>query len=391
LSIVRFSEGISKETYHRLNQFALKTESQIKKKMNLHKRYEELYKAVLSGDYQEYLKVAKRRLLIAGYDLKFVSPLVPYLSKGYAVLVDEWVDHNAHNIRQSKRCAQWADIIWCEWLLGNAVFYSSRKNKNQRLVIRAHRFEVEREFGGQVDFSKVDTVFAVSYYFFELFMNRFSIPREKMRLLPNYVEESIYTTQKSEDFRFNIGLVGILPRRKGFKKALELIIKLRESDERFKLYLMGKRPEEVSWICNNPDEADYYRSCNNFIIENQLTDAVIYKGHKERTELYRDIGYVLSLSGWEDRPESFHLAPAEGACSGSMGLILRWPGVEYIYPDDVVFDTLDEMAEQIIKASKDESYFNEKSLSLRDYVLERYRIEKFLQTLSNYLKQLFLA
>ena len=391
LSIVRFSEGISGETYRRLNQFALKTEAQIKKKMNLHKRYEELYKTILAGDYEEYLEAAKCRILIAGYDLKFALPLIPYLSKEYVVRVDEWVDHNTHSKKQSKACVQWADIIWCEWLLGNAVFYSMQKNKNQRLVIRAHGFEIEREFGEHIDFSKVDMIFAVSYYYFELFMNRFSIPREKMRLLPNYVEDSIYSTQKSENFRFHIGLVGILPKRKGLRKALELMIKLRKSDKRFKLYLMGKRPEEVTWICNSSDEVDYYEGCNRFVIENQLTDVVIYEGHKERTELYKDIGYALSLSDYEDRPESFHLAPAEGACSGAMGLILRWPGVEYIYPGDVIVDNLDQMAKQIIKASRDESYFNEKSLALQKYVLERYGVEKFMKTLNNYLKQLFLT
>jgi glycosyltransferase involved in cell wall biosynthesis len=144
LSIVRFSDGISQETYRRLNQFALKTQAKIRNKMSLQKRYDELYKGILSGDYKEYLKVAKRRLLICGYDLKFVSPLVPYLSKEYEVQVDEWLGHNAHNKKQSESSAEWADIIWCEWLLGNAVFYSKWKNKDQRLIIRAHGFEVER-------------------------------------------------------------------------------------------------------------------------------------------------------------------------------------------------------------------------------------------------------
>lgn len=391
LSIVRFSEGISEKTYQRLNQFAIKTQLKIKKKMSLHKRYDELYREILSGDYKKYLEVAKRRILICGYDLKFISSLVPYLSKEYVVQVDKWVDHNVHNRRKSKAFAQWADIIWCEWLLGNAVFYSKWKNKNQRLVIRAHGFEVERDFGDDVDFSKVEMVFAVSYYYFEMFMNRFSIPRGKMRLLPNYVENSIYLTQKSEGYRFHVGLVGILPKRKGLKKALELIVKLRESDKRFRLYLMGKRPEEVSWICNSPSDVEYYDSCNNFIAENKLTDIVNFEGHKERAELYRDIGYVLSLSDYEERPESFHLAPAEGACSGSMGLILRWPGVEYIYPKDVVYDSLDEVIKQIIKASKDEHYFSEKVLTLQNYIVERYGIEKVMQILNNYLKQLFLT
>ena len=390
ISIVRFSNGIQEDTFNRLHKFATSVKGLIKGKMNLHKRYEELYEAILSGDYLKYLHTAKRRILINGYDLKFVMPLVPYLEKNYNVQVDEWTGHATHDKKKSEKLSNWADIFWCEWLLGNAVFYSNHKNNSQRLIIRAHRFELEREFGHQVDLSKVEIVFAVSYYYFEKFSEQFVIPRNKMRLLPNYVEDSIYSTKKSPDARFHIGLVGVLPKRKGLLKALELLLKLRKKDERFKLYLMGKSPSEVSWIANNPSESDYYKNCDNFIADNNLSEAVIYGGYKDRSELYNDIGYVLSLSDYEDRPESFHLAPAEGACAGSMGLILRWPGVEYIYPEAVVFDSLDGIFEQIIIASSDDDIFRERVNNLRSFVLKQYSIDNFLKIANAYLKQIFL-
>ena len=389
-SIIRFSNGIQEETYHRLHQFTTSIKGKIKGKMNLHKRYEELYQAILSGNYAKYLDTAKRRLLINGYDLKFVLPLVPYFEKNYNVVIDEWTGHATHDKKKSEQLCNWADIFWCEWLLGNAVFYASHKNVNQRLIVRAHRFELEREFGYQLDLSKADMVFAVSYYYFEKFAQQFSIPRSKMRLLPNYVEEAIYSTKKSPDFRFHIGLVGILPKRKGVHKALELLLKLKEEDHRFKLYLMGKRPSEVSWINNNPSESDYYKSCASFITDNNLTESVVYGGYKGRSELYDDIGYVLSLSDYEDRPESFHLSLAEGACAGSTGLILRWPGVEYIYPRDIVFDSLDDIAQQILVMSTDDVAFEKRSNSLKNFILEQYRIDKFLKIVDIYLKQIFM-
>jgi len=390
ISIVRFSKGISEETYNRLHHFAQTTRRSISGKMSLHKRYDELYQAILSGDYNNYINVAKRRLLINGYDLKFVLPLIPYLEKDFNVQVDEWTGHNVHNKKISEQLANWTDIFWCEWLLGNSVFYANKKNGNQRLFIRAHGFEVEREFGREIDLSKVDIISAVSFYYFELFSKQFSIPRNKMRLLPNYVEEAIYSTEKSPDSRYNIGLVGALPWRKGLYTALELLLKLRSSEPKFKLYVMGKQPSEVSWIKNNPTEQEYYNKCDNFIRNNNLTEAVIYGGYRERSELYKDIGYVLSLSSSEGRPESFHLAPAEGACAGSMGLILRWLGAEYIYPEDVIFESLDDIYIEILKTSQNESYFLEKVTFLRDFVLESYQIDKFLDILDSYMKQLFL-
>jgi len=390
ISIVRFSTGISEGTYSRLYNFTTITRASVRGKMNLHSRYDELYQAILSGNYKHYLDVAKRRLLIAGYDLKFVLPLIPYLSIDFNVKVDEWTGHNAHDKKQSQNCVKWADIIWCEWLLGNAVYYAEHKNDNQCMVVRCHRFEVERDFGNQVDLSKVDMSFAVSYFYFELFLNSFSIPREKMRLLPNYVEDSIYSTVKSPDAKFNIGLVGSLPRRKGLYRALELLLMLRKKEPRFKLYVMGQQAKYVPWIRNNPSEFEYYENCEKFIDGNDLSDAVVYGGFVERENLYKDIGYVLSLSDDEDIPESFHLAPAEGVCTGSMALILRWRGAEYIYPDTFIFETLEDMATEILRASVDDVYFTEKSTVLRDFVLERYGLDKFLQTLDGYMRQLFL-
>lgn len=387
-SIVRFSNGISVRTYRRLHSFCLSTKAVIHDKMNLHKRYEELYHAILEGDYQEFMNEMKLRLLIAGYDLKFILPVIPYLTNDYHIRVDEWTGHNIHDKKQSEECSAWADIIWCEWLLGNAVFYSKLKNNNQRFIIRAHRFEFGREFGKQLDYTKVDFVIAVSYYYFEQFAERFSIPREKMRLLPNYVEDIIYSTKKSSESRFHIGLAGILPARKGFRRGLELLVKLKEKDARFKLYVMGNRFEDTPWLQKIPAERDYYSDCEVFIRDNDLSDAVVYGGYVEREKLYNDIGYVLSLSDPEF-PESFHLAPAEGACASSIGLLLRWPGVEYIYPKDVIFDSLDEMAAHILRAASDDNFFADRATYLRDYVVKNYRIDRFLEIIARYLKQLF--
>jgi len=390
ISTVRFSTGLAEETFGRLHAFALLNQKIISGKMNLHERYEELYQAILKGDYPNYLGVAKCRLLINGYDLKFVLPLVPYLERIYNVKVDEWTGHNTHDKKRSEKLAKWADIFWCEWLLGNAVFYSKLKNKNQRICVRCHRFEIERDFGSQIDLSNVDMFLTVSFFYFELFSQRFSLPREIIRLLPNYVEESIYNTEKSENAKYHIGLIGSLPKRKGLHKALKLLLMLREKEPRFTLFVMGQQAKDVSWIRNNPSEFEYYENCDKLVSENNLSDAVVYGGFIERSQVYRDIGYVLSLSDDEVIPESFHLAPAEGACAGSMGLLLKWRGVEFIYPNEFIFDSLEDMANEILRASSDEDYFEEKSSKFRDFILENYSMGKFLTNLNGYVKQLFL-
>lgn len=388
ISIVRYSASIERDTYNRLHQFACETKAAISGKMNLHSRYRELYNAILSGNYEEYQRQAKTRLLINGYDLKFILPVIPYL-EGYEIKVDEWTGHNSHDKNKSKKMAEWADIIWCEWLLGNAVFYSKIKNNNQRLIIRAHRFEITRDFGFCVDYSKVDMVITVGYYYLEQFAKQFEIPKAKMRLLPNYVENDIYSTDKQLDSNFHIGLVGILPKRKGFYKGLSILKILRERDDRFKLYVMGQRPSQVSWIQNNPTEAEYYNRCDKYIEENKLSTSVIYGGYVSRDKLYENIGYVLSLSD-DEAPESFHLAPAEGACTGSIGLLLKWPGVEYIYPETALFSSVEEITETIFECSQNTDLFKLKNEELQGFVMKNYNMVRFLENIKRYLKQLYL-
>lgn len=99
------------------------------------------------------------------------------------------------------------------------------------------------------------------------------------------------------------------------------------------------------------------------------------------------MGIVLSLSVSEGIPESFHLAPAEGACAGCAGLLLDWPGVEYIYPADVICAGLQEIKERILKMADDPAIYEAERKLLREYVEEHYGIERFLERLNRYLLQ----
>ncbi len=389
ISIVRYSNGISEQCFKKLSDFAKITEKYTNGTMNLSKRYNDLYEAILSGNYNEFLKQSKRRILINGYDLKFILPVIPYLEKYYEIKVDEWTGHDSHDENKSKELLNWADIIWCEWLLGNAVYYSHRKNINQRLIIRCHRFELNRDFGNKINIDNVNMILTVGYYYFENFAKKFKFPKEKMRLLNNYVETEIYSDKKSSESIYNIGLIGILPSRKGYLRGLELLKNLRDKNDKFKLYIMGKSYKEVEWIKNNPEEKEYFKKCENYADDNNLKNSVIFGGFVERENLYENIGYVLSLSDNKD-PESFHLSPAEGVCAGSIGMLLNWPGVEYIYSNDFIFKSIGDMEEFILKTSYDKDFFKKIQEKQKSYIISAYNMTKFMDKLNLYLKQIMI-
>ena len=66
--------------------------------------------------------------------------------KYYSIQVDEWTGHELHDPQRSKNLLEWADIIFCEWLLGNAVWYANNKKDHQKLIVRLHRFELTTKY-----------------------------------------------------------------------------------------------------------------------------------------------------------------------------------------------------------------------------------------------------
>ena len=75
----------------------------------------------------------------------------------------------------------------------------------------------------------------------------------------------------------------------------------------------------------------------------------------------------------------------EGGCSNSIGLMLRWSGAEYIYPQDIIFDSLYDIVEEIRKASEEKDYYNRKAIQFRNYILSNYTIDNFIIEVKNYL------
>ena len=269
----------------------------------------------------------RQRLLVSGHDLKFLKPLFARMKEEYDLIVQEQSEYTDFSVREAKRLRDRADIIWCEWLLTSARWYSRNAYPHQRLFVRAHRFEVNRRFGRNLNVIALDQLITVSYYYMEEFMRRFSIPLEKCCVINNFIDMKNYERPKREDAQFHIALIGALPKRKGLARAVELIKLLRRHDSRYVLHVPGKRPEEFANTWNVPEERAYYERIYQQIKEEHLEDAVIFDGWVDVPAFLSKIGYVLSMSDAK-QPESFHVTPFEGLASRAMALALPWEGIE---------------------------------------------------------------
>lgn len=380
-----YQNDIDEDLFNQFSSF-VNTHSKTVNKIKIGRRFTLALQHLQNNNYLAFFEELKPHLLIAGADLKFIIALIPDLKKQYDVKIDEWTGHNTHNESQSKSLLKWADIIFCEWLLGNAVWYSQRKKKHQKLIVRLHRFELTREFGHQINDENVDWYCTVGVYILEKMLETFKFSRGKVRLVSNFIETGKYLTSTEKNKVFNIGIVGILPSRKGYLTALTLLYELQKKDTRYNLNVFGRMPEELSWVIKDKKEKEYFKNCNEYISEHNLNNKVHIKGWVDTKTVLKDIGFVLSVSSNKELVESFHIAPAEAFMSGNQGIFLYWDGVEYLYPDKYIFQTLADMTDYITHNSN-LAEFNQNAKVGHSFVQENYNTVNFINSFNSMVKE----
>src|SRR5690606_6002199 len=116
--IFKNRHDIESETFNNFTNFIRKYYEVIKS-FKLSLRYLEIIQSIYNNDFEGFDKLCRPRMLIAGHDLKFILPIEKKISKYFDIRYDKWVSHTEHNEDQSLKLLDWAEIIWCEWMLGN--------------------------------------------------------------------------------------------------------------------------------------------------------------------------------------------------------------------------------------------------------------------------------
>lgn len=349
------------------NRQALRCLKRAAEKFSPEKIYENIRPAL-----QRYPE-KRMRLLVSGHDLKFLKGLFPHFQAEYDLQVQELEEYMEFRPKEAQQMLKNADVVWCEWLLTSAQWYSHHIYPHQKLFIRAHRFEVMRKYGEKLDLNRIAKIITVSYYWFEEFTRKFHIPLEKCTVINNFIDVARYTTEKEPDAGYHLALIGALPKRKGLERAVDLLAMLKKRDSRYCLHVPGKRPEEFPNTWNVPEEREYYERVYQKIEREGLKDSVFFDGWTEIPEFLKKIGHVLSLSDAK-MPESFHVTPFEGMAAGCAVEALPWDGIEYLYPENVVAPSLEEIAERIDRMNHHKSEYRRAAEEGRRFVLENYDI-----------------
>jgi len=289
-------------------------------------------------------------ILFTGHNLHFIEELIHRFSQdGHTVLRDQWKGHAIHDEDTSYSLLEQADIIICEWALGNSVWYSEHKKPNQRLYIRFHRQEIETEFPQKIMWGTVERMIFVSPILQQKAIEKFSIPPGKTTFIPNYVNTSEFSLSKSSNSEHTIGMLGSVPRLKRLDRALDILKIVRLKDSRFNLRIKGKLPGDYPWMLKREKEMDWYQTQFDRIESDPILNGHVYfdEWGPDVPQWFTKINYILSVSDYEGS----HQAVAEGAASGAVPTILKWDGADQIYPSEWCYDGLESAAQAILDQS----------------------------------------
>jgi glycosyltransferase involved in cell wall biosynthesis len=292
----------------------------------------------------------EKKILFAGHNFHFAQHIFDYYKsrEDWSVLKDTWAGHYRHDPEQSLELVNKADVLFCEWCLGNAAWYSENKRPGQRLVIRLHHQEMGLPYLDRLKWDAVDALILVCKHHTEALARRYPQQATKLHTIHNVIDAERLDQPKSPESSRTLGFMGFVPKRKSPHVALELLEGLAPNTS-WKLRFLGKQPNEYSWMRFRLRERFYYWKL--YRVMRLLTGSGRIQFDDYTDDVpgwFRGVGFVLSTS----EHESFHMAVAEGMASGAIPLIRDWEGARDIYPEQFIFSTIPE-AVKIIDQSRE--------------------------------------
>jgi glycosyltransferase involved in cell wall biosynthesis len=299
----------------------------------------------------------KTKVLVAGHDFKFFTLLQKKLEAtgSFEFIIDQWQHHDKHDESRSLALLEQADVIFCEWCLGNLKWYSHHKKPHQRLIARFHAQEARTPYMSEANWHNIDHVSFVSEHTRQQALEIFSgFPLGKTSVIPNYLDDTKFTPKKkSGEARFTLGIVGVTPMSKRLDRAVDLLEALLEEDDRYFLRVKGKHPLDYGWLLKREDELAYYRNVferiNSCV---KLRHKVIFDPPGDDiNEWFTLVGFILSPSDFE----SFHMAVGEGMMTGAKPVIWNWNGAAEIWGEKWIVRSLQEAKLAVVESepSKD--------------------------------------
>jgi len=295
---------------------------------------------------EQVLKVA----FVCGPHTRFIFDIEERLARRHHVRAYHFTQRV--DLLKVQEALDWADVVWFEWCDQILVEASQLLDKTAAVVCRLHSYEIFSDFPERVNWDFVDRLVFVAPHMQRLFEQYFprAAQRVEKAVIPNGVDVNRFTFRERKP-GFNLAYVGYINHKKNPSLLLQCIHRLVQEDRRYRLYVAGIHQErrfEVYW--------------NHMIQTLGLQDHVIMEGWVDDIDAWlEDKNFLISTSVHE----SFGYNIAEAMAKGIKPLIHNFCGAGEIWPEEFLFNTLDELVDVIESNEYD-------SLRCRDWIKEKY-------------------
>lgn len=310
------------------------------------------------------------RVLVAGHDLKFLRPVIGRLQqdRGFELTFDEYAGHVIRDEARSARLLERADIVFCEWCLGNAAWYSRHVRDDQRLVVRLHLQERGLPYLDRIAWPRVDRLIFIAPGVMQECLAQRPGLRPRSTLIYNPIDCGDLDRPKLPEVRFNLGLIGINPKRKRPDLAVDVLERLRRRDSRYTLFVKSQSPWQHDWLWRQADERQYYEAFYERVSRSPDANAIVFDPPgPDVPQWLTKIGWMLSTSDFEGS----HQAVAEAMASGAVPAIRDWPGADQIYPGGYGFHDAGQAAALIARLAPE---YGRHQADCRQYARERFDV-----------------
>ena len=224
---------------------------------------------------------------------------------------------------QLPKLAEWADIVFCEWAT-HYLKWLSKKNYNNILACRMHRFELDRHYD-EIEWNNVDSVLLISEAMERRFHAKGKYKGKTFVTYDNLNFEDFPLVQREKTMQ--IGMLGNIEPRKGILEFVEHFRKMKLPE--IKLSIAGKAKDRA-----------YSRKIKRYILENNLESKITIEGYVENlNNWYNSNDCIISNSFHEGTQTSI----VEGVSTGCWAICKNWDGAEEIVDKKGLFTNINEL------------------------------------------------
>jgi glycosyltransferase involved in cell wall biosynthesis len=248
----------------------------------------------------------------------------------------------------------WAETVFVDWCDNAAMWALMHVPRDVRLVVRLHSIEAFSHQPHMMDWSRVADLIFVGGHVRD-FMLR-AVPTMaragRIHVLPNEMRLARFARPKRAGAERTVAMVGWGQKVKDPAWAVEVLARLRATDDRWRLMLIGRDFADSQTTSG----ARYRERLRERAQRDDVRDGMVFVPYTDDLpEVIRDAGFVLSAS----LRESFGVGLAECAASAAVPVVRNWPvyaaygGASAVFPADWVVADVDEAVQRVLEHSDD--------------------------------------